>query len=132
MGDRACTIIKGSGAGTVGVCIYTHWHGEEMADLLRGGLLRAKAAGRMKDGNYCVRMVFMSMMEATHEGARNAFTESTGWGVSSADEDLEDEHSGPMVVDLDAQTIVSRGRRGAKPMPLEKFLAYQPLPRRED
>lgn len=92
MGDRANVLVK---TADEQVCLYTHWGGYELPETLRSALNRGK--DRWGDFQYLARIIFCEMV-----GERN-WNETTGFGISQCEHDGG--YGGPIVVDVDAQTV---------------------------
>lgn len=71
MGDRANIIVDSGRTGRV--CLYTHWNGTELPNVLRAALKRGK--GRWSDAQYLARIIFCEMVKDDVLGL-------TGFGIS--------------------------------------------------
>lgn len=72
MGDRANVVIKD---GDEAVCLYTHWNGTALPEVLRKAMTRGQQ--RWDDSSYLARIIFCDMVEGKER-------ELTGFG-SNAD-----------------------------------------------
>lgn len=95
MGDRANVVIKDSDSQ---VCLYTHWSGSDLPEILKAALIRGKS--RWNDRAYLARIIFCEMV-------RGSEMELTGYGIS---QNIGDGGDNVIYVDIDAQTVTHRGR----------------------
>lgn len=72
MGSRAVIQVTHPTSDTP-IFFYTHWAGEEIAQILAKGIQNAKGAGRLSDYSYATRIIFDTLTEL--EGG------STGYGI---------------------------------------------------
>lgn len=93
MGDRANIEVRD---GENSVYLYCHWHGTEIAEILRRALHRGEE--RWTDPSYLARIIFCEMVDG-HE------MELTGFGISST-EIWASKH---LLVDVDKQTVTIDG-----------------------
>lgn len=93
MGDRANIEVRD---GDERVFLYCHWHGTEVAEILRRALHRGEE--RWTDPSYLARIIFCEMVHG-HE------MELTGFGISST-EIYASKH---LLVDVDKQTVTIDG-----------------------
>jgi hypothetical protein len=77
MGDRANVIIK---SGDEQVCLYTHWNGYRLQDVVRDALKRATS--RWEDTQYLARIIFCEMVKDDLMGLG-------GFGISQTVHDNE-------------------------------------------
>lgn len=82
MGDRANVVIKSSGQQ---VCLYTHWTGSELPEIVKEALKRGK--NRWDDFQYLTRIIFCEMIKDDVMG-------ETGYGIS------QEEHDGGGIVNI--------------------------------
>lgn len=106
MGDRANIVVK-SNAGKDRVCLYTHWQGYKLPDVLRAALVRGES--RLFDYQYLTRIIFCEMIKDDVEGI-------TGFGIS---QHLGDGTDQVITVDIDAQTVQVNKRA---PIPIPAFI----------
>jgi hypothetical protein len=90
MGDRANVVVKGNGEQ---VCLYTHWRGSELPELVRSALIRGKV--RDNDYPYLSRIIFSEMIRGEVDGL-------TGYGITATIQDGEDR---VVTVDVDKGTV---------------------------
>jgi len=91
MGDRANVIVK---TNDEQVCLYTHWGGEELPEVVKAGLIRGKS--RWNDFQYLTRILFCEMIQSDVMG-------ETGYGISQKEHDGE---GGRVItIDCDEGTI---------------------------
>ena len=77
MGDRGnIVILDGTGKG---VCLYSHWHGTELSDVLSTALDRRQ---RWDDAAYLARIVFCEMLRACDGPPSAALDGELGLGIS--------------------------------------------------
>lgn len=94
MGDRANLAIK-QGSSDEMIFLYTHWHGEELPELLRQAL-NSREARRIWDDEPYLARVLISRVIQDHTG-------ELGWGLSLG---LSDDNQGvAIVVDTKDQTV---------------------------
>lgn len=106
MGERANIVVKN---GSQQVCLYSHWGGEELRDVLKKAMTRGHS--RWNDASYLTRIIFCEMVKDDIEGL-------TGFGIQQ--EANEDDANYPtIVVDVDGQ-IVRVGHYG--PSSFEEFV----------
>lgn len=108
MGDRRNVIIKD--AGTVGVALYTHWAGSDLAETVKTALKRKQ---RWDDAPYLARIIFCEMVKGDE-------TKETGYGITAADATCEGSKR-DIVIDVEKQTITLMAE--AAPISLEHFIA---------
>ncbi len=96
MGDRANVIFKHN---EEQVCLYTHWHGEELPNIVREALSRGK--GRWSDFQYLTRIVFCEMIKGDVLG-------DTGFVIT------QDEHDGGRTVFIDCNSATVRLDEGGE------------------
>lgn len=72
MGSRAVIQVTQPQSET-SIFLYTHWAGEEIAQILASGIHKANEAGRLLDDSYAVRIIFDTLTQL--EGG------STGYGI---------------------------------------------------
>lgn len=99
------------------VYLYQHYDAYNLPHKLQSALLRAKAEGRLSDGQYLGRMIFSEMIQENIMG-------STGYGISS---NLHDGDDRILTVDVDNQTIQYNKKR--EKIPFEVFLSMEMPPR---
>lgn len=104
MGDRANVVVVENDEQ---VCLYTHWMGSELPDVLRSALKRGKT--RWTDGQYLARVIFCEMVRGDMEG-------TTGFGISQT---IGDGGNQVIVVNIDEQTV---SVNGAGPIGFEAFV----------
>ena len=75
MGDRANVFVRETRKeGVVGVYLYTHWAGRELAQTVYDALTRGR--DRWDDGQYLTRIIFEEMIDEDRMGL-------TGYGISA-------------------------------------------------
>lgn len=72
MGSRAVIQVTQPQSDT-SVFFYTHWAGEEIAQILAEGIKKADSAGRLLDDSYATRIIFDTLTQL--EGG------TTGYGI---------------------------------------------------
>lgn len=107
MGDRANVVVKEDGEQ---VCLYTHWHGHELPDILQSSLRRG--AERVDDFQYLTRIIFCDMVKG-HE------TKLTGFGIT---QNVHDGDNQVITLDLDKKTVQFNT---ADPVSIEDFVATE-------
>lgn len=95
MGDRANVVVK---TGNEQVCLYTHWCGSDLPDILRAALKRGK--DRWTDSQYLTRIIFCEMVKSDAMG-------TTGFGISQSIGDGSDR---VLWVDVRSETVQVNGR----------------------
>jgi len=100
MGDRANIVVK---EGDDQVCLYTHWRGSELPDILLTAMKRAK--DRITDYQYLTRIIFCEMVKG-HE------MELTGYGITSK---VGGGENRIITVDVDNKTV----KIGIKGVPID-------------
>lgn len=90
MGDRANIVVK-SDYGSV--CLYSHWGGSELPEVLRSALKRGK--DRLGDEQYLARIIFCEMVQGDVLG-------NTGFGITAVPYDGDDRI---ILVDVRDQTV---------------------------
>lgn len=105
MGDRANVVIKD---GDEAVCLYTHWNGTELPEVLRKAMTRGQQ--RWDDSSYLARIIFCDMVEGEER-------ELTGFGISVTPPDGRDRI---IDVDIAAQTVKFPRR---DPVSFQEFVA---------
>jgi hypothetical protein len=90
MGDRANIIVKD---GSEQVCLYTHWGGYGLPEVLRSAFIRGE--DRLDDFQYLTRIIFCEMV-------KDEILETTGFGITVEVGDGGDQI---IIVDVDAKTV---------------------------
>lgn len=94
MGDRANIVVKSRDEQ---VCLYTHWRGFEIADIVKEALEKGRA--RWDDFQYLTRIIFCVMV-------RGRETELTGFGITQRVHDGADY---VITIDVDNHTVCTNG-----------------------
>jgi hypothetical protein len=95
MGDRANVVVK---TGDEQVCLYTHWLGGDLKEILTAALKRGES--RWDDAAYLARVIFCEMVRTDPDG-------TTGFGISQS---IGDGDNNVFTVDVDAGTVAHNGR----------------------
>lgn len=88
MGDRANILVKSNNEQ---VCLYTHWDGYKIEEVLKAALIRGKE--RHSDFPYITRIIFSEMI-------KDSLMEVTGYGISQYPPD-----GFVLEVDVDEKTV---------------------------
>jgi len=103
MGDRANVILK---SGDEQVCLYTHWCGHELPQIVKNGLIRGKS--RWHDFQYLTRIIFCEMIKDDVLG-------KTGFGIS------QKKHDGRKVLKIDCDNT-TMSVNGDEPISLASYV----------
>lgn len=110
MGDRANIVIK---SGKEQVCLYTHWNGNIIDEMLREALVIAIEDGRIDDYQYLNRIIFCTMTKDEE------WDSTTGYGIT---QEIHDGKSNVITLDLDKETIVHQNYGDYTQCSIEDFI----------